>query len=192
MAGKLGPIIPLAAAGLGLALLVRGGKGKTSGKDTLSESARGEILAGLPDSADIIYENGQIILGQHFVEDNFMAYVNQLPALFSGPTTAAQTYIEAAKFIDRDSVGEPQIRPLRDLKSIDEPAYTELTDALIALSKAHYELKKAEESTEPHDWASWWHKHRSVSRGVKETAKEGGSISNYIVAQIEKLKAEAQ
>lgn len=192
MAKKISPIIPLAAAGVGVALLLRGAKGGKPNKEVLSESERGEVLAGLPDSADIIYENGQVILGQNFIEDNFMAYVNNLPGLLSGPQTAANMYLNDATFIDADLVGEEQARPLSELKELDPEAYDELSTALRALSKAHYELRKAEEGTEAHEWSSWWHAHRSVSQDVKAAAREGSSISKVIIAQIERLKSTAE
>ena len=182
MAKKISPIIPLAAAGIGVALLLRGSKGRGSGKDQLSESERGEILAGLPDSADIIYDDGQIVLGQHFVEDNFLPFIGE--GSWAGPTTSALAYIEAASFIDNDAEGGPVQRKLVELEQMDAEAYDELKDALKAISKVHHEHVKADKGEDkPIPWGT-------MAQRVKAIAEEQSSLTKYMIAQIERLKAE--
>lgn len=186
MAKKISPIIPLAAAGIGVALLLRGSKGKSSAKDTLSESERGEILAGLPDSADIIYEDGQVILGQHFVEDNLLPFLGE--STWTSGTTGALAYIGAASFLDKDVVDEPVERKLVELEDIDPEAYEELKDAIKAVSKVHHEhVKAAKGADKPMPYGTMAQQIKSIGKGI---AKEEGSITNFMIAQIEKLKAE--
>jgi hypothetical protein len=186
MAKKISPIIPLAAAGIGVALLLRGSKSKSSTKDALSESERGEILAGLPDSADIIYEDGQVILGQHFVEDNLLPFLGE--SSWTSGTTGAMAYIGSAMFIDKDDDLGERVRNLVDLKEIDPEAYEELKDAIIAISKVHQEhVKAAKGEDKPMPYGTMAQKIKAIGKGI---AQGEDTLTKFMIAQIEKLKAE--
>jgi len=179
MAKKISPIIPLAAAGIGVALLLRGSKGSGSAKNVLSESERGEILAGLPESAAIEYEDGQVILGEHFVEDSLIPFLGA--STWAGRTTGALAFIDQATFRDIDG---DTVRPLKDLAAIDPEAYEELKDAIIAISKVHYEhMKSAKAEDKPLPYGT-------MAQRVKAIAQEQSSLTKFMIAQIERLKAE--